>query len=135
MLWKELNAAVAKAINKSPPSPLPAMLLNQLGSNELTNIKAVDLTRDIGRDILRIKLLLPNIKVVWSNILMCIYWHSADDGTFVERTRKRVNCAVKKELIPEDFCVICHLNIRVREKNLHRYNGTHLSDSIIFRVR
>jgi hypothetical protein len=82
----------------------------------LTSIKFFDLISDIVRDILRIKLLLPNTKVVWSNILMRRYWHGADDGTAVERARKRVSCAVKKELIPEGFCVIRHLNIRAREK-------------------
>ena len=115
-----------KQCKKFPP---PAMLLIQLGSNDLTSIKFFDLISDIVRDILRIKLLLPNTKVVWSNILMRRYWHGADDGTTVERARKRVNCAVKKELIPEGFCVIRHLNIRAREKNLHRYDSTHLSDA------
>ena len=115
-----------KQCKKFPP---PAMLLIQLGSNDLTSIKSFDLISDIVRDILRIKLLLSNTKVVLSNVLMRRYWHGADDGTAVERARKRVNCAVKKELIPEGFCVIRHLNIRAREKNLHRYDSTHLSDA------
>lgn len=104
------------------------MLLVQLESNDLTSIKSFDLISDIVRDILRITLLLSNTKVVLSNVLMRRYWHGAD-GAAVERARKRVNCAVKKELIPEGFCVIRHLNIRAREKNLHRYDGTHLSDA------
>jgi hypothetical protein len=52
----------------------PAMLLIQLGSNDLTSIKFFDHISDIVRDILRIQLLLPNTKVVWSNILMRRYW-------------------------------------------------------------
>ena len=82
----------------------PAILLVQLGSNDLTSIKSFDLISDIVRDILRIKLLLSNTKVVLNNVLMRRYWHGADDGTAVERARKRVDCAVKKELIPEGFC-------------------------------
>ena len=63
MLWRELGGAVAQAKDQFPP---PSLLLIQLGSNDLTEIKSVDLVNNITSDMLRIKLLFPNAKVVWS---------------------------------------------------------------------
>ena len=53
------------------------------------------------------------------------YWHNANDGKAVELACKRVNLAV----LEEGFCVIRHPNIRTKERNLYRFEGTHLSDT------
>ena len=107
---------MAQAKDQFPP---PSLLLIQLGSNDLTEIKSVDLVNNITSDILRIKLLIPNAKVVWSEILMRRYWHNAKDGKAVELARKRVNLAVKYAVLKEGFSVIHHPNIRAKERNLH----------------
>jgi hypothetical protein len=57
MLWRELGGVVSQAKDRFPP---PSMLLIQLGSKDLTEIKSVDLVNNITSDILRIKLLFPN---------------------------------------------------------------------------
>ena len=126
MLWREVGGAVAQAKDRFPP---PSLLLIQVGSNDLTEIKSVDLVDDITSDILRIKLLFPNAKVVWSEILMRRYWHNANDGKAVELARKRLNLAVKNAVLKEGFCVIHHPNIRAKERNLYIFDGTHLSDT------
>ena len=56
------------------------------------------------------------------------YWHCAHNGTAIERARKRINSAVNKFVKNDGHCVIHHPNIRAREKNLYRFDGTHLSD-------
>ena len=63
MLWRELDGTVAQAKYRFLP---PSLLLIQLGSNDLTEIESFDLVNNITSDILRIKLLFPNAKVVWS---------------------------------------------------------------------
>ena len=123
MHWKELNDTVARALDRFPP---PAYMIIHCGSNDLTEVKTADLIHDISADIIRFKLLLPNTKIVWSDILMRRYWHKAWDGRAVERSR---NLAVKNAVLKEGFCVICHPNIRSTEINLYRHDGTHLSDT------
>ena len=49
-------------------------------------------------------MLLPNTKIVWSDILMRRYWHKERD-------------------------VIRRPNIRSTEINIYRHDGTHLSDT------
>jgi hypothetical protein len=126
MHWKELNDTVARALDRFPP---PAYMIIHCGSNDLTEVKTADLIHDISADIIRFKLLLPNTKIVWSDILMRRYWHKARDGRAVERSRNRVNLAVKNAVLKEGFCVIRHPNIRSTEINLYRHDGTHLSDT------
>ena len=127
MLWKHLSAKVEENLKRLPP---PFMLFIQLGSNDLGTIKSADLIEDMKRDLLRMRLLLPEVRIIWSDILMRRYWHAADNGTAMELARKRVNLAIKNYL-KDDNCsaVINHPNIRAREKSLYRFDGTHLTDT------
>jgi hypothetical protein len=80
MLWRELDGAVAQAKDRFPPTSL---LFIQLGSNDLTEIKSVDLVNNITSAILRIELLFTNAKVVRSETLMRRYWHNALELEFL----------------------------------------------------
>jgi hypothetical protein len=60
-----LGGTVTHAKDRFHP---PSLLLIQLGSNDLTEIKTVELVNNITSDILRIKLLFPNAEVIWSEI-------------------------------------------------------------------
>ena len=125
MLWNDFNAKVSHAVDKFSP---PAMIIIQLGSNDLVKVKTLELIQNIERDILRLHLLLPNTRIVWSEMLIRRYWHGATDGKAIERSRKRVNSAINNYALNDGHCVIQHPNIRAREMNLYRYDGTHLSD-------
>ena len=125
MLWSEFNPTVSKLIARFPP---PAMIIIQLGSNDLGTCKSIDLIQNIERDILRLRLLLPSTRIIWSDILMRRYWHCAHNGTAIERAPKRKNSAVNKFVTNDGHCVIHHPNIRARERNLYRFDGTHVSD-------
>ena len=74
------------------------------------------------RDLLRMRLLLQKVQIIWSDNLMRHYWHAADNCTAMELARKRVKFAIKK-FMKDDNCsaVINHQNIRVREKSFNRY--------------
>ena len=84
----------------------------------------------IRLDLLRLRALYPNLKLIWSEILARRYWHFGDSFAAIEETRKRVNSAVKK-ILREDIekgYVIRHRNISHLERDLYRYDGTHLTD-------
>ena len=105
--------------------PPPSYLIIQLGSNGLGKGKSCGLIIDIGR----IRLLLPNTRIIWSEILMRRYWHVAKgDGKIIEKIRKRVNCAVNNLIKNEGHYGIKHPNIRASEIELYRFDGTHFSD-------
>jgi hypothetical protein len=61
-----------------------------LGSNDLGIKKTYELYSDIKRGLMRLKVMCPNARIVWSEILMRRYWHSAQDGRALEKSRKRL---------------------------------------------
>ncbi|VDI31239.1 Hypothetical predicted protein [Mytilus galloprovincialis] len=108
----------------------PQILIIHLGSNDLGLIKGKELIEQIRLDIIRLHVLLPNLFLVWSEILPRRYWHLAENQVAINSTRKRVNAAVRN-IFKEELnhgLVICHPNIKVQERNLFRHDGVHLSD-------
>jgi hypothetical protein len=53
--------------------------------------------------------------------------HNATDGKAMERAHKRIHRLVRNLVLSFGVCVIRHCNIRAREINLFRNDGTHLS--------
>lgn len=126
MSWYALTATVEDEIKFIPP---PNLLVIQLGSNDLGKKKGCELINDMKRDLLRLHLLLPNTKIVWSDILMRRYWHVAEkDGKVIENMRLRVNSAIRTFIRKEGHCILRHPNIRSNELRLYRADGTHLTD-------
>ncbi|XP_063401013.1 uncharacterized protein LOC134685303 isoform X2 [Mytilus trossulus] len=124
MKWGDLNRVFEqRLINR----PLPSFLVIQLGSNDLGILTSEKLFSDIECDLLRLHALYPALKIIWSDILMRRYWHNANCGQAIERARKRVNLRVKNLVLSIGGCAIRHSNIRAKESNLFRYDGTHLS--------
>lgn len=126
MKWSELSATVSRAREKYP---LPAMIVIHLGSNDIGLRPCSDIIDDIKTDTLRFKLLFPNTRVIWSELLMRRYWHSATkSGTRLEKVRKRINTAIKNFYLTEGLAEIRHPNIRASEIDLYRFDGVHLTD-------
>lgn len=75
--------------------PLSQILIMQLGSNDLGIVKGKELIELIMCDILRLRTLYPDLKLIWSEILQRRYWHNANNQVAIETSRKRVNLAIK----------------------------------------
>jgi len=125
MLWNDLTATVEQNIKEFPP---PAFILIHLGANDICRTKSFDLIEDMKRDLLKISILLPNTHIIWSDLIMRRYWHWADEGKAAEIIRKRINSAINSYLSKENHYVVNHPNIRAKERDLYRFDGTHLSD-------
>ena len=126
MVWKELIPKIELLLRRHLP---PKFVVIQLGSNDLGTVKGWQLAEHIICDILRIHALMSNTLIVWSDILQRRYWHNANNGKSIEKTRKRVNLLVRNPVISIGGCAIRHCKLRAREVNLYRNDGTHLSNS------
>ena len=81
---------------------------------------------------MRLTILYPDLRIIWSDILPRRYWHYGDNHGTIEGTRKRVNIAVRK-VVKEEITngyVISHPNITEKERTLYRNDGTDLSDVV-----
>ena len=66
MTWKQFTPAVGSYLDRHPS---PGMILIQVGSNDLGSTKGFELVHDIECDLLRLRVLLPDVKIVWSELL------------------------------------------------------------------
>ncbi|CAG2184928.1 unnamed protein product [Mytilus edulis] len=104
--------------------PHPQILIIHLGSNDLGLIKGKELIEQIRLNIMRLHVLLPNLSLVWSEILPRRYWHLAENQVAINSTSKRVNAAVRN-IFKEELnhgLVICHPNIKAQERDLFRHD-------------
>ena len=123
--WKQYTPAVGSYLDRHPS---PGIILIQLGSNDLESTKGFELVHDIECNLLCLRVLLPDVKIVWSELLQRRYWHNEREGKAMGKARKRVNLAVKNIVFGVGGYVIKHNNIRAMDINLFRNDGRHLSD-------
>ena len=97
MTWDCLNRVVDKNVSELR---LAKLIVIQLGSNDLGIKKTYELYSDIKLGLLRLKVMCPNARIVWSEILMRRYWYSAQDGRALEKSRKRLNLLVRNFMQP-----------------------------------
>lgn len=126
MMWGDLVPTIERILDDHFP---PDFIIVQLGSNDLGVRSGFNLIQNIEIDLLRLNVLLPSTKIIWSDILQRRYWHRAMNGKAIEMTRKRVNSAVKSIVLSIGGRIIRHSNILAREIYLYRHDGTHLSDA------
>ena len=107
--------------------PLPNFLAIQLGSNDLESRSSLGFIKDIKIDILRLHALMPHTRIVWIDMLQRRYWHTANSGKAIEKTRKRVNLAMRHIVGSIQRFTIKHVNIKAKEIDLYRRDGIHLS--------
>lgn len=130
MHWEDLERKIESLLKVNA---FPDVIIIHLGSNDLASIAkpitSFELIRNIECSVLRFRSLIPNIKLVWSDILPRRYWHGAKKPNKVDKARKRVNCSARTIFKREGGSVIQHPDIRFNEVALYRNDGIHLSDT------
>lgn len=124
MHWDQLDGCVDRLLKCNPP---PSHLLIQLGSNDLVSMLQKDIISNMTCSVLRLRALLPRLTIIWSDILPRLYWHKARNPAKVDKSRKRINSALRSLVLMEGGRIIRHPNIMVGNTDLYRYDGVHLS--------
>ena len=125
MKWQDFDPLFENKLSTSPP---PDYLVVHLGSNDLGSIRSSELVYSMKCSFLRCKALAPNSTIIWSDMLPRRYWHNAKDASKVEGARKNINRKVKQFLKQEGGLVIRYPSITFADKQLFRYDGTHLNE-------
>ena len=125
MHWSQLDSFISDKLHHHPP---PTSMILQLGSNDMVTMKNKLLIDNITCSVLRLRSLLPSVRIIWSNMLPRLYWHGAEHPKQVDKARKRVNSAVKGLVLAEGGGIIGHPALLVKDLDLFRYDGVHLSE-------
>ncbi|XP_041362244.1 uncharacterized protein LOC121378230 isoform X2 [Gigantopelta aegis] len=98
MRWSQLDQFILGKLQHQTP---PNSMILQLGSNDMVTVKNRVLIQEITCSVLRLRSLLPSVRIIWSNMLPRLYWHGAEHPKQVDKARKRVNGAVKALVLAE----------------------------------
>jgi hypothetical protein len=104
MVWSELSTTVSRAMRDVPP---PAMILIHLGSNDIGTIKTFNLIENIEIDIFRLKLLFPNCRIIWTELLMRRHWHNAKKGNALVSVYRHTHMAGSGKIRGHDPFLNC----------------------------
>jgi hypothetical protein len=89
--------------------------------------KIVNFIFEIRQGLSNIMSLMPYCTIIWSSILLRKEWRYANNNDAAERTRKRVNRAVRRFLHKFNGKVIHHPDLEDLHPTLFNNDGVHLS--------
>ena len=127
MHWHQFDFKISAELRRATTPPTHVFI--QLGSNDLVSTKNLDLIHSIEGSIYRLRLLLPDVTIIWSDILQRCFWYGARNQKKINQTRRRVNTAAHRIIRPEGGKMLRHPTIVAKESSLFRPDGTHLSAS------
>ena len=108
----------------------PDILVVHLGGNDLPRFPGKALIVYILRDLSRLHLTYPAMRILWSTIVPRINWRGARDADKVNKARRQVNREVCRCIRIGGFgSVISHYRRRASDREYFREDGVHLSDS------
>ncbi|XP_077127852.1 uncharacterized protein LOC143783335 [Ranitomeya variabilis] len=106
----------------------PVVLVLHAGGNDLGKRKGAELYTVRSTDVERFVGLLPDMVVVWSEIIPRAVWHGAKDVKAIENSRKRINTKTSK-LVRENYgIVVRHQELEGNNVASLRPDGIHLTD-------
>lgn len=124
MRWKQLLPKVRSLLKEEQP---PQILLLHLGGNDLVSTSLRMLIQEIKKDLSKIKQLMPNTRILWSDIVARIQYRGAKSNAKTEKARKSLNSTVHAHISKLDGLCIRHPQINWTCTELYRNDGVHLS--------
>ena len=94
--WSQVMSFLSLLLTLEAP---PDILVIHCGGNDIGHVSTSYLRKNIVATIKRIIRMLPNTRVVWSQILPRLRWRNEQDHCALEKARLRVNSFVAKEVI------------------------------------
>lgn len=108
----------------------PDTLVVHLGSNDIFRSDLGDIRARVATNISAIRELLPEVRVIWSDVLQRRVYRGERSRGAGNRSTRNVNSYARRLLASMNNChVIRHANnIRASSEELYRHDGIHLSD-------
>lgn len=126
MRWREFLPLIKRRVLLLGP---PSAIVVQLGENDMVSFPCYTLRTVILQDLRELAAMVPNTKLIWSQLLQRRIWWGSPCPASTEKVRKRINSAVGKLVVSLGGCVIPHPRISFKEEVLYRADGVHLSTS------
>ncbi|KAM8977597.1 uncharacterized protein RCH25_047235 [Pelodytes ibericus] len=106
----------------------PDILVIHLGGNDLGTIPVLGLGDAIKNDLARLRVLFPDVCIVWSEVVPRNYWRCAQNQRALERSRIKLNKRVSKFVWGMGGIAVRHRIFERNAANFFRSDGVHLTE-------
>lgn len=124
MVWGEIYKKIKSLLKVNDA---PRYLILHCGANDVGNIPLKDLIQQMKMTLGRIKLLLPDTKLIWSQLLPRIKWKYSVHMEAMNKAIQRLNNSIASEVIKNGGCYIKYPDIKAANELLFTLDGVHLS--------
>lgn len=111
----------------SPEDP-PHILVLHVGGNDIGRISSVEFRHIILRLLLAVRTLIPQVMIVWSQILPRMAWRGEVCHKAVNKIRVRINSKVAAEVLKINGAYLRYPEFVKSNSSLFSADGVHLSD-------
>ena len=126
MVWADLYPKLRHLVRISD---LPRFLIIHCGANDVGMEKETrELIGAMKTTIEKIKLLMPSVTVVWSQMLPRKSWWYAEDVVAMNKCVRRINSAIAAYVVREGGCYIKYPDLKIEDELLFEKDGVHLSN-------
>ncbi|KAE8628505.1 hypothetical protein XENTR_v10000053 [Xenopus tropicalis] len=121
--WFDLLATISLMVKKWG---YPGMIVIHLGGNDLGFYKTIDIISAIKYDLSQLCLLMPDVALVWSEIIPRLCWQTGRLKP-LEKCRRKLNHTIDKFAKQRHIQVYRHHELEDAEEGLFHDDGVHLS--------
>ncbi len=138
MRWDELVPKIENLLKKKYEHP-PDILVIHCGGNNLGYRKLHKFRHNIRSELSKVRVLLPNCKIVWSQILPRLIWRASQNSWALNRAATRVNNLAAWQCVQSGGGYVKYPEIGWKEPGLFEEDGVHLSsfgnDLFLYRLQ
>lgn len=125
MTWQQLLPQLHQLKDNWPK---PDVLLIHLGGNDIGTMTPEAFVSSVKKDLISLKSIFPQCRLVWSDILPRKSWRHSDDSTTVNNMRLAINKTIHSIMSELGGSSVTHDNIMPGlDFGLYRPDGVHLS--------
>ena len=127
MIWENLLPRIKLLLKVRNQ---PNYLLIHCGANDLGATPLKQLMVEMKTTLEIIQRLLPNTKLIWSQLLPRLVWRQSENSDAMNKSVKRLNSHIAAEIVKMGGCYIKYPDIKVSEEKLfNEIDGVHLSET------
>lgn len=123
--WPEVLPHVV-FLSRSVQSPV--ILVVHVGGNDLCSVRMGELLTLMQADVNRFFCFVPELVLVWSEIVPRLVWRGARDVQAVDGARRNVNARIARFVRNRGGIVVRHRQLEGDNANLMRTDGEHLNE-------
>lgn len=136
MKWSEVLCKIKHLLKFIDP---PNFIILHCGGNDICDCKSLQLINNIISTLKTMFELLPNTKIIWSQILPRLKWRYEKNHVAVDKIRKRVNSKIATFLLKNGGYYIRYPEITELNTGLFQPDNVHLSklgnDIFLYRIQ